>query len=150
MCHGQLNATVPLLFKSFPPQLDFNNNLAVFDGHRIGLQISTDRRPLCLASSIVKLAVVHWTFDNVIHYQPVGEVRIFVGAQAIGAEKFILVAAVNSEGPISHIKADQIFGFDIVNRTCVNFFTHFTKFLIRLQLGFAKSFYRLNRAKLTG
>ena len=63
-------------------------------------------------------------FDGVVHHQPVAEMHFFMRAQAVGAEVFILRAAIDRECPAAMVEADEFLILDIIRRTGINPFCH--------------------------
>ena len=57
--------------------------------NRINFQVDTRRRTLGSTGSVVKATIVLRAFDDVIHYQSIGQMYFFMGAHAIGGIIFI-------------------------------------------------------------
>lgn len=55
-----------------------------------------------------------WTFDDLIHDKPVGEMDMFMCAEPVGREEFVVRAAIDREGAPVVIEADDILFVDLV------------------------------------
>src|SRR5271166_5068236 len=84
------------------------------DLHRKGFEIDAGGRALGFAGGEVEAAVVHRAFDDRALNVPVGELRVFVRADAVGGE----VAPISR--PVDRILAAVVFeGRDVVRRNSV-------------------------------
>src|SRR3984957_882446 len=70
-----------------------------FDLDRIGRQIDAGRRALGRAGAKIKAPVMFGAFNDRAHHQSVGEVNLFMRAQAVGGEIAIVIGAVDRESP---------------------------------------------------
>ena len=87
---------------------DQDENPAVFDLERRGLQVDTDRRTFGLAGAQVEATVVLGAFDNVAHHQPVGKVNLRMRAEPVGGEEPSVLVMADGEGAAGMVEAHHV------------------------------------------
>src|SRR5260221_9139105 len=60
----------------------------VLDLRRVGLQVDAGRRPQRAAIANIEPSVMHWTFDDMVHDQPIAKMHLLVGAKPVGGIDF--------------------------------------------------------------
>lgn len=98
---------------------DLDPYVAIRGADGKGLAVDADRRARRPAGTKVELGVVSGGFDNAVRDPPVAEVRMFLAAAAVQGVKGIIRAADDHKGLRSVVRADQVFGVDVVGALAV-------------------------------
>ena len=92
-----------------------DEDVAILDLCFVGLEIDADGCALGGPRAVIEAAIMLWTFDCVIHHEPVGEVNRFMGTKPVGRE-ILIILAIDGEGLVAMVEAD-----DVLVRNCVGF-----------------------------
>ena len=96
---------------------DAEHHLAAFDADGVGGKVDAGGRPLGLAGREIEAAVVLRAFDDVVHYEAVGEVHFLMRAKAVGCVIFVVGRAVEGEGASAVVETNDVFFFDVADLT---------------------------------
>ena len=99
---------------------DFDEDIFALDLHRVGVEVDADRRTPGGAGAVVEAAVVLRALDDVVHHQPVGEMDLLVGAEAVGGEELAVRGVVDREGSALVVEAGDVFLVDVLGRAGAN------------------------------
>jgi hypothetical protein len=72
------------------------------------------------ARPVVEPSIVLRTLDDVVHHQSMGEMRVFVGADAVGRIVLAVGRAIDGEGAAAMIEPLDVFPLDLANRSDLN------------------------------
>src|SRR5262249_26998378 len=107
------NQNRPALEAGSAVSVDRDEHLSALDLDLVGLQVDADRRALGPAGAIVEASVVLRTFDDVVEHQPVGEMGVFVGADALGGEILVAGRAIDGIFAPLMVEADHVLRLDL-------------------------------------
>src|SRR5215217_5367595 len=78
--------------------LETEHHLPVLDPDRVGPEVDADRGAPGLAGADVEAAIVLGALDDAVHHQAVREMRLLVGAEAVGRIVGVSLQPVDGEG----------------------------------------------------
>src|SRR3989338_515174 len=92
---------------------DLDIDVAVFNFDGPCFQVDAGGRAGGFAGAIIEGGRVFGAFDGPVHHQPAAQMHMFMAANAVHGEKFILGAADDDEGLAAVIKTDQLIQLDV-------------------------------------
>src|SRR4051812_30351360 len=104
--------TITIPRSSATGSAEIDQDAAVFDLRRIGLQIDADRGALGLAGLVVEAAVMHRALDDVAHHQTIGKLDLLMGAEAVGRVILVLRTAIDRVVLAAMVERHHVFFVD--------------------------------------